>query len=99
MRITPVDNRVTDMAGLGVQPALAPRPIEIRRSLQMGMFAALFVAQPETWPVFLAWMWEHAPAHARMICEADTTPGTFKAAADVLAGVDIGMHMLGIHED
>jgi hypothetical protein len=86
------------MESLGVNPILGGRPIEVRRSAQMGMFAALFAAQPETWPVFMAWLEEHAPAHARMVRASGTTPDTFRAAADVLAGVDLGLHMLGFHE-
>jgi hypothetical protein len=94
-----VDNHdVTDMASLGIEPVTGT-PIQVRRSAQMGMFAALFVAQPETWPVFMAWLSEHAPAHARMARESGTGPKTFAAAADVLAGLDVGLQMLGVHED
>jgi hypothetical protein len=86
------------MERLGVEPDLHASPIETRRAAQMGMFAALFVAQPETWPVFMAWLAELAPAHARMVRESGTNPKTFAAAADVLAGLDVSLEILGIHE-
>jgi hypothetical protein len=31
------------------------RKIKIRAAMGFGFMAALFVAQPETWPVFLEW--------------------------------------------
>jgi hypothetical protein len=33
-----------------------------------------------------------------MVRESGTTGGTFKAAADVLAGLDMSLEILGIHE-
>lgn len=88
----------TAMDELGVDPYLGAAPIDVRRASQIGMFAALFAASPEAWPVFLAWLDKHAPAHAAMMRDTGTTPKTFQAAANVLAGQDVMLHMLGYCE-
>lgn len=88
----------TFIESLGVEPWLAAAPIETRRSAQMGMVALLFAAEAETWPALMAWLDKHAPERAAMMRELGAGPDTFRAAADILAGLDVGLHMLGIHE-